>query len=236
MTPNLIKIIKLCAIIFTVYIGIAFGIMQIKAPRANYSDSTFINMLNNIETWSRQSQRITGSLQVEQTRQEIITEIESIGITPIHHSNPLTREQAFTSQARLSKSDTYPLPGRYSRFWRLPEEFYVNNIFVQLNSYVSDRAIMFVTHYDSWPNSPGAADAMLPVAAMIEALRSQANNNNLQNNIYFLFTDGEEFAALGALAFIHDHPHLRDSIDMIINLEARGNAGGLTIFETSHYS
>jgi len=92
---------------------------------------------------------------------------------------------------------------------------------------------MFVSHYDSWPGSPGAVDAMAPIAAMLEAMRSQANNANLANNIYFLMTDGEEFGAIGVLAFIQDHPELRDRVDMIVNLEAQGNSGGLILFETS---
>jgi acetylornithine deacetylase/succinyl-diaminopimelate desuccinylase-like protein len=74
---------------------------------------------------------------------------------------------------------------------------------------------------------------MVAVCAMLEAARSQSENNALKNDIYFLFTDGEENGLLGANKFVAAHPELKNKIDMVVNLEARGNSGGLLLFETS---
>ena len=87
---------------------------------------------------------------------------------------------------------------------------------------------MFVSHYDTMEWTLGAADATTPIAAMLEALRVHSQNNNLTNNLHFLFTDAEEVAALGAFAFSRDFPNMINEVDLLINLEAVGNSGGLS--------
>jgi len=220
-------------------IGIVLGIWQTRPPTADETCPAFQRMMYNIERLAVEP-RVVGTEELDRARAKIIAEIEDMGLTPVVHSRRYTQEEAYSAWTRLRWSSDVPLeplpipyPRRRSRFDSLPDEFYVHNIFVRLEAPNSDRTIMFVSHYDSWPNSPGAADAMTPIAAMLEAMRSQANNRTLANNIYFLMTDGEEFAAIGVLAFIQDHPELRDRIDLIVNLEAQGNSGGLILFETS---
>jgi len=111
---------------------------------------------------------------------------------------------------------------------------YVDNILVTLESpHAESGGILFVAHFDTQPNTPGAADAMMPVTAMLEALRAQSNHHNLANDLHFLFTDGEEFSALGAWAFSRDFQHLTGEIDLLLNLEAVGNSGGVINFQTS---
>jgi len=112
----------------------------------------------------------------------------------------------------------------------------MQNILVKLDAPGNDRGIMFVSHYDSASEGPGAGDDMISVCAMLEAIRAQSQNSDLKNDIYFLITDGEEVGTLGAMEFVKAHPEMRDKIDMIINLEARGNRGGLLLFETSENS
>jgi len=222
-----------------VIIGTVLGIWQVQPPAADESSPAFQRMMYNIERLAAEP-RIVGTEELDRARAKIIAEIEGMGLSPIVHSTRYTLDEAYAVWTRLGRRSDIPVetrpvptPRPPSRLDRLPDEFYVHNIFVRLEAPNSDRTIMFVSHYDSWPGSPGAADAMTPIAAMLEAMRSQANNENLANNIYFLMTDGEEFGALGVLAFIRDHPELRDRVDMIVNLEAQGNSGGLILFETS---
>ncbi|MCL2545541.1 MAG: M20/M25/M40 family metallo-hydrolase, partial [Clostridia bacterium] len=111
--------------------------------------------------------------------------------------------------------------------------FSLQNILVKIDAPGAERGVLFVSHYDSVPRSPGAADDMLSVCAMLEAMRAHAENGALQSDLYFLFTDGEEIRMLGAWAFVDAHPELRDAIGMVVNLEARGNRGALLLFETS---
>ena len=67
----------------------------------------------------------------------------------------------------------------------------------------------------------------------LEALREYAQNDNLANTMHFLIIDAEEVAALGAFAFSRDFPHFIEEVDLLINLEAVGNSGGLLNFQTS---
>ncbi|MFD0716930.1 M20/M25/M40 family metallo-hydrolase [Paenibacillus sp. GCM10027626] len=111
--------------------------------------------------------------------------------------------------------------------------FVLNNGWVKLDAPNTDRGMLMLAHYDSDKNAPGAADDMVSVCALLEALRVQAKNPELRNDLYILFTDGEEESALGAKAFIKAHPEFQSKIDLVINFDARGNRGGLLMFETS---
>ena len=53
-------------------------------------------------------------------------------------------------------------------------------------------------NYDTMQYTPGAADAMTPVAAMLETIRFHAHNNNLANNLHFLVT------VMGLADYRHD--------------------------------
>jgi hypothetical protein len=113
------------------------------------------------------------------------------------------------------------------------DKLVLQNILVKLDAPKTDRGILLMAHYDSEPETPGAADDMLSVVAMLEAMRRQAGNPNLKSDIYFLFTDGEELGTLGAKSFVQSHPELQNKIDLVFNFEARGSRGSLLMFETS---
>lgn len=91
--------------------------------------------------------------------------------------------------------------------------------------------LLLSAHYDSTFVGPGAGDAGIGVATLLETaalLRGQ----RLTRPVTFLFNEGEEMGLLGARAFI-DHDPLRERIDTLINLEARGVTGPAIMFETS---
>ncbi|HMG92814.1 MAG TPA: M28 family peptidase, partial [Chryseolinea sp.] len=106
------------------------------------------------------------------------------------------------------------------------------NILARMKGSRSGKSILVTAHYDSQPNTPGAGDDGIGVAAMMESMRLLKNEQPLVNDILFLFTDLEECGLLGAEAFVSQYPEL-DSIGLIINLEARGNAGVGFTFEFS---
>ena len=104
----------------------------------------------------------------------------------------------------------------------------------------SDTAIMLIAHYDSValpgnlnPNfmsiSYGAADAGYGVSAMLEVARYFAGKE-LENTIYFLFTDLHEIGLWGAFDAINTIDF--SNVSMILNLEARGIRGPVHMFET----
>jgi len=223
--------------------GIAVGYAQLSPPGAPAPGSEYYaaysRMSYNIERLA-QDHRPSGSDENARVRQSIIDEITDMGLIPVVESEvctfselidqnmefwPGTREEL--EQFALEQLDELG----YSVF-NENDELYLYNILVRLEAQGTDNGVLFVAHYDSVPDSPGAADDMVSVCALLEALRDQ-NGKPRTNAIYFLFTDGEELGLLGAYRFVSRHPELRERIELVVNLEARGNSGGLQVFETS---
>ncbi len=92
-------------------------------------------------------------------------------------------------------------------------------------------AVLVMSHYDSVPNSPGAADDALGVSAALEIARALKAGPQPARDVIFLFTDGEEAGLLGADAFFKRDP-LRGRVGVVLNMEARGDAGRAAMFQT----
>jgi hypothetical protein len=92
-------------------------------------------------------------------------------------------------------------------------------------------AVLLMAHYDSVPNSPGAADDIAGVAAVLETVRLLKATGLHARDVMVLFTDGEEAGLLGADAFFRGDP-LRPHVGVVLNLEARGDAGRTVMFQT----
>ena len=93
-------------------------------------------------------------------------------------------------------------------------------------------AVAFVSHYDSVAAGPGAGDDGAGVAALLETLRALRVGSAMRNDVLFVVTDGEEDGLLGASAFAAENPAAKD-VRVVVNFEARGNAGESQLFETS---
>ena len=65
---------------------------------------------------------------------------------------------------------------------------------------------------------------------MLEAARALVNSNPLENDVIFLFTDGEESGLFGAKVFAEEYP-LMEQIGVVINIEARGSKGPALAYE-----
>lgn len=108
----------------------------------------------------------------------------------------------------------------------------VENIIAVLPGRERDQPpLLIMSHYDSVPNSPGAADDAAGVAATLETLRALKSAGPPRRDIVVLITDGEEIGLLGARAFFQRHTLAR-RIGLVINLEARGGGGRAQMFET----
>lgn len=120
----------------------------------------------------------------------------------------------------------------WTRKWRGPLLRYarLSNILASHPQATGPPAILLASHYDSVPTGPGAGDASAPVAAILEALRALGADPDARR-IGVLITDGEEAGLLGAKAFAEDHPWM-DGVELVLNFEARGNAGVPWMFET----
>jgi hypothetical protein len=91
-------------------------------------------------------------------------------------------------------------------------------------------ALLLMSHYDSVPKSPGAADDMAGVASALEIARLMQHRGPPARDVIFLFTDGEEAGLLGAQAFV-THP-LFAHAGYVINMETRGGGGRAMMFQT----
>lgn len=92
-------------------------------------------------------------------------------------------------------------------------------------------AVLVMSHYDSVHNSPGAADDAAGVAAALEIARALKAGGSHARDVIFLFTDAEEPGLLGAEAFFARDP-LAARVGMVVNMEARGDAGRAAMFQT----
>ncbi len=98
------------------------------------------------------------------------------------------------------------------------------------------NTILIACHYDSRSNAAGAADDGAAVGAILEImdmLKTKVTNQPFENDIIFIFTDGEEIGLLGAKAFMQQHPWAKE-IGVAFNFEARGAGGMSILFETSN--
>ncbi len=91
-------------------------------------------------------------------------------------------------------------------------------------------AVLAAAHYDSVPAAPGAADDGLGTSVLLEIARL-VRDQPLQRRIIFLISDGEEPGLLGAHVFASDP--LMQSVEALVNVEARGTRGPAVFFETN---
>lgn len=110
----------------------------------------------------------------------------------------------------------------------------LTNFLVKFDAPNSEEGVMFVSHYDSVPDGPGACDDGISVASILAAMK-ELKGRNLKNDLYFLFTDGEEQKSMyGAKHFIREHgKEYQDIVKLVLNFESRGTKGPLLMFETS---
>ncbi|MCL2548657.1 MAG: M28 family peptidase [Symbiobacteriaceae bacterium] len=172
-------------------------------------------MMQNIERWSPEP-RYTGSDEIERVRRELLIEITSMGL--------------------VAQLDVYNSgkPKGINKY-QLDEngDLIVQNIMVRLEAPQSQTTYLFVAHYDG-SDDPSAGDSMFGVCAMLEALRSLAKLD-LNHNIIFLFTDGEEvFRTLsGASHVLKSYPELVDEVALVLNIEGCNGGGNPGIYGSS---
>jgi hypothetical protein len=93
----------------------------------------------------------------------------------------------------------------------------------------SASAVLVSAHYDSPPESFGAGDNAVSVAAAVEVARALAAGPRPQHTVLFNFNDGEEAGLLGSRAFL-DHPWAAD-VRAFVNLESAGPRGKAVLFQ-----
>jgi hypothetical protein len=96
----------------------------------------------------------------------------------------------------------------------------------------TSQGVALMSHYDSVPAGPGAGDDGAGVAVGLEVSRILKDRDDLRP-VLILITDGEEIGLLGADSFVNSDP-LAARIDAVVNVEARGVRGPISMFQTSN--
>jgi Peptidase family M28 len=108
----------------------------------------------------------------------------------------------------------------------------VQNVLVRIPGKASTGAIVLDGHYDAADTGPGASDCGSCVVTGLETLRAIRAGTPLNNDLIFIFADGEEVGMLGARAFATEHPWAKD-VKLAINFEASGSRGAAVMYITS---
>jgi len=192
--------------------AILVGLLQIRAPQPagiEAPSDTFsaARAMQKLIVIAEQPRPI-GSSAHDEVRDYLLKELQSLGLNP-----------------EVQRTTLDSVRGRGG-------ETAVENILARIPGTDNSKAVMISAHYDSVPDSPGAADDGAAVAAMLETVRAIQASAPLKNDLILLLTDGEETGLLGAKAFVNEHPWAKD-VGLVLNFEARGNKGPSLMFETS---
>jgi competence protein ComGC len=123
------------------------------------------------------------------------------------------------------------------------QNFVLSNVIVHIPANAASKsgeAIMFMGHTDSVPMGSGASDDTVACATMLEAIRyyldRMENGYTIENDLLFCFVNGEEFGLYGSEALAKEFTgfnNVLDRVKFVTNLESRGTAGTLIMFETA---
>jgi len=91
--------------------------------------------------------------------------------------------------------------------------------------------VLITGHYDSHFGAPGAGDDGVSIVAMLEAIRVLQTEPKLQNDLVFLFSDGEESGYLGSTAFLA--APLAKQISVVLAFDAWPGHGPTTFQQSS---
>jgi hypothetical protein len=149
-----------------------------------------------------------GTAASAEVRRYLVTELRKMGLSPEVHQGVGIR--------------SHGMPGAGN----------VSNVLVKLPGRSPGKAVLLAAHYDSAPQSLGAADDGASVAAILETLRVLKAGAALENDVIALFTDGEEAGLLGSEFFVSHDPWAKQ-VGVVLNFEYRGNAGPMLMYETS---
>lgn len=199
--------------------------------------ASFDRMLTHVRAITKEP-HVSGSRAIEEVRSYLKTQLSDMGYSFETEDHSLTVAEMLAIRQRRADARGKAMRAteesiRNNADMGDAQTLDLQNILVKLDAPQTDRAVLVVTHYDSVKFGPGAGDDALAVASALEALRLLQGRSDLKNDMYFLFTDGEEQGLLGAACFVDKHPELQPLTDLVFNIEARGNRGALLMFETS---
>lgn len=220
---NLIVIISFCVVF--VLSAIISGFTLFFTTNTSNKSFSVDNMTSHIEKISEKQHSIYDKENLEEVRNYIVNKLNDYGVA----NSMITHKTEY-----LVDLETQEL-----------KECEIKNIYAEIPGR-SGVNILLMAHYDSSPykvkygqvtdNSHGAFDDGYGVATLLELARVYAKENNLVNGIKFAFFDAEEVSLGGSNSLMDYKREWLDDVNIVINVEGRGNTGPVYLFETSKYN
>ena len=206
-----------------VLLSVLIGVLNITYS-ANVSDKQYSldNMLSHVLSISEKEHSVYQEEAAEEVRSYISSTLFSYGI----ENEIITHNDAFIYDEKNNESFNYK----------------PKNIYAEIAG-KSGVNILLVAHYDSCgykikygeasEGSHGALDDGYGVAAVLELARIFSSEKNLKNGIKLAIVDAEEEGVLGSEALVKEYRDWLDDVNLVINVEGRGNKGPVYMFQTS---
>ena len=238
MSINKTSRIKIFCILVTIALGALLGWHTLATPSpvpAQADGLSAYRMADHIRIIAAEERSVFHYERRMYIRDYIIDFMEDLGLTAEVDNFTMTTEDITRSQRDRGRilADDFFYPGR------IDVTMYGSNVLFRQQGR-SDTAIMLMAHIDSRgvgasldpetdARSPGASDSGYGLALMLEVARYFAGRE-LENTVYYFFTDLEELSLLGARRAVDVMDF--SNVSMILNLEARGIRGPVYMFET----
>jgi hypothetical protein len=209
--------VRWLSVVFVIVLGAALGGLANRLPSPKPADISTTQFsadraMQDVRSIAARP-HTTGSAEIEETRRYLTARMTALGLDPQARSQVAISARRYLGDAVIA--------GR------------MRNLVGELKG--TDPAlpaVLLMAHYDTAALSPGAGDDTSGVAVALEVARALKASGPQRRTVIFLFTDGEEAGLLGSTAFFASDP-LRDSIGVVVNLEARGDSGRALMFQTS---
>jgi hypothetical protein len=127
-----------------------------------------------------------------QARDYLLAQLRALGLEP-----QIQTEMAQTSSSDLTANVRVTLAEVHNVIVKKPGK---------APGHAGNPAVLTMAHYDSGGATLGAADGAASSAALLETLRVLQAGPPLENDLLFVFTDGDSGQSLGTRAFVQSHP------------------------------
>ena len=204
-------------------ISVIIGVLNINVS-ANLSDKEYSidNMLSHVLAISEKEHSIYDEEASEEVRSYISSTLFSYGVENeiINHNGGYIWDEKNGEVIKYSPK----------------------NVYAEIKG-ESGTSVLLIAHYDSCgykvkygeasDGSHGALDDGYGVAAVLEFARIYSAQTNLKNGIKIALVDAEEQGVVGSEALVNEYSEWLNDVNLVINVETRGNKGPLYLFQTS---
>lgn len=228
-----IKKINLIIIACVLALSFALGVCIMTLPRSSGDLNGFSaeNAASYLKEISKKPHSVFDEENHEEVRLYLLETLQDMGYEVEQHN--------WTPEQHGFKDNITP-DGMLD--YEKPVEYDIKNLWVKIQG-KSDVGMLLMAHYDSRghasrtgeiPGSYGAADDGYGISVMLEVARLfKDRQNELENSLYLCFTDAEETGLYGSKLEAQYNDTLKNKINFVMNIEARGVKGPAYMFETS---